>query len=140
MIISIAQWKGELSPPRWLLAAREAINAGKGNSRRHIPRVLCASALVLLSSSAMAVSECAVNIIEMFTGAAGEILIVFDNSPPIYVNAPTSATDPAQKNAMAVVLTAIATAKPVTIRYLTDGVSCTSGPSRSDYAGIWITR
>jgi len=110
------------------------------NKRRHIACVLLASALMFSSTAAMAVSECAVSIISVWTGAGGEILIVFDNSPSIYVNAPTSATDPAQKNAMAVALTSIATAKSVTIRYATDGVSCTLGPSRSDYAGIWMNR
>jgi hypothetical protein len=110
-------------------------------SRKTLLQALSIATLFFVSSAAMAVSECAVNIIEMWTGAGGEILIVFDNSPPIYVYAPTSATDPAQKNAMAVALASIAVAKPVTIRYTTDGVSCTSGqPSRSDYAGIWIMR
>jgi hypothetical protein len=108
--------------------------------RKPLLQALSVATLIFVSSAAMAVSECAVNIIEMWTGAGGEILIVFDNAPPIYVNASTSATDPAQKNAIAVALTSIATAKSVTIRYTTDGVSCTPGPSRSDYAGIWIMR
>jgi hypothetical protein len=109
--------------------------------RRPLLQALSIATLLFVSSAALAVSECAVNIIEMWTGAGGEILIVFDNSPPIYVYGPTSATDSVQKNAMAVAMSAIAAAKPVTIRYTTDGVSCTAGqPSRSDYAGIWIMR
>lgn len=107
----------------------------------HIVRILLVSALVLPSGAALAVSECAANIIEMWTGASNEILLVFDNAPQIYVYGPTSGTDVVQKNAMAVALSAIAAAKSVTIRYTTDGVSCTAAqPARADYAGIWIMR
>jgi hypothetical protein len=106
---------------------------------RHIGPALCIIVLSLVSGAAMAISECAVTIVEVWSGAGGEILIVFDNSPPVYVNAPTSATDSAQKSAMATALTSLAAGKPVTIRYTNDGVACTAGqPSRTDFAGIWI--
>jgi hypothetical protein len=107
--------------------------------KRHIGPALCVIVLSLVSGAAMAISECHVNIVEMWSGAGGEILIVFDNSPPVYVYAPTSATDSAQKNAMATALASIAAGKPVAIRYNNDGVACTAGQaSRTDFAGIWI--
>jgi hypothetical protein len=107
----------------------------------HIARVLSGSALVLYSIAATAFSECSgVNVTGMWTGSGGEILLEFDNAPPVYVYGPSSATDSAQKNTIAVVLTSIATNRLVQIRYVTDGVSCTTGPARSDFAGIWIFR
>jgi hypothetical protein len=109
--------------------------------KRYIGPALCVIVISLVSGAAMAVSECPNNnIVELWGGAGGEILIVLDNAPPIYVQAPTSATDSAQKNAMATALTALAAGKVVTIRYATDGVACASGPSRTDFAGIWIMR
>ena len=109
--------------------------------RKSILQTLSVATMVFVSGAAMAVSECPNNnIVELWSGSGGEILIVLDNAPPIYVQAPTTATDSAQKNAMATAMTALAAGKVVTIRYASDGVACGSGPSRTDFAGIWIMR
>jgi hypothetical protein len=94
--------------------------------------------MLLLTNVAAAISECQAHLVEIWSGAGGEILLVFDVVPPVYVFGPASATDVAQKNAIAVAMSALAMNWHVTVRYQADGVACSSGPSRTDFAGIWI--
>jgi hypothetical protein len=108
--------------------------------RRPLCSIMCCLPILFLTNVASAVSECQDHLLEIWTGSGGEILLVFDIVPPVYVYGPTSVTDVAQKNAIAVAMSAFAMNSPVTIRYQADGVPCSSGPSRSDFAGIWIQR
>jgi len=108
--------------------------------RKPLGSIMCFLAIWFLANSALAMSECQDHLSEIWTGAGGEILLVFNTVPPVYVYAPTSATDVAQKNAIAVAMSAFAMNSPVTIRYQADGVPCSSGAVRSDFAGIWIQR
>jgi hypothetical protein len=106
--------------------------------RKTLCCIMCFLPMLFLTNVAAAISECAVHVVEIWSGAGGEVLLVFDNSPPVYVYGPTSATDVAQKNAIAVAMSAFAMNSQVTVRYQADGVTCTSAASRSDFAGIWI--
>ena len=108
--------------------------------RKPTGSIVCFLAMLFFANGASAISECQDYLLEIWTGSGGEILLVFNTVPPVYVYGPTSTTDVAQKNAIAVAMSAFAMNSPVTIRYQADGVSCTSGPSRSDFAGIWIQR
>jgi hypothetical protein len=108
--------------------------------RKPLCSIMCCLPMLFLTNVASAISECQDHLLEIWTGAGGEILLVFNTVPPVYVYGPASATDVAQKNAIAVAMSAFAMNSPVTIRYQADGVPCSSGPSRSDFAGIWIQR
>jgi hypothetical protein len=108
--------------------------------RKPLGLILCHFTTLFLANVAAAVSECQAHLVEIWSGSGGEILLVFDIVPPVYVFGPTSVTDVAQKNAMATAMSAFAMNSPVTVRYQTDGVPCSSGPSRTDFAGIWIQR
>ena len=102
--------------------------------------ILRALAMLCLANVASAYSECQAHLVEIWSGSGGEILLVFDTVPPVFVFGPTSVTDVAQKNAIAVALSAYAMNSPVSVRYQADGIPCSSGPSRTDFGGIWIQR
>ena len=107
---------------------------------KHLGPIVLLTALYVLAHPAFAISECQVHLVQIWTGVNGETLLVFDNSSPVYVYGPTSVTDVTQRNAVAFALSAFAMDSPLTVRYQADGVVCASGPSRQDFAGIWIQR
>ena len=97
--------------------------------------ILLMAGLISISNFAQASTECTTYVNNNWSGAGGEILILFEAAPPVYVEA-----GPSQKNALATVLTALTSEKKVSIRYAADGVPCVQGSSRNDFAGIWINR
>jgi hypothetical protein len=102
-----------------------------------MPRVLVkcaftAMALVATTQNALAVTECDKYIYSIYNGD-GLILMLFQGGGSAFVfNAHTSFN-----TISASALSALLSARLVTVRYSADGVSC-SASDRTDVLGLWI--
>ena len=88
--------------------------------------------VMMTSSYSFAYSECSGNIASMFIGDGGTLYIYLANGGGTAIGP----SDPNRKTATAFAVTALATGRPITIRYSSDGVN-RSAPN-NNFAGMWV--
>lgn len=101
-----------------------------------------AGLLMTLSVSAHAYTECTGKVARMFTDAA--VYVWFDNGLA-WQKTPSFGSTPAElerqqavKNLLAVVTTAMATDRSVTVRFTADRVSCTGTQTGLEVSGVYL--
>lgn len=81
----------------------------------------------------LAATECTVKVIRIFSGDEGYVWLFYQNGGSAYL----LPSDPDLKNTLALATVALTTGNSVAVRYLADGVACTSS-GRSDFVGMHL--
>ena len=90
-------------------------------------------ALLPLSESAEAYTQCQSNVEKIWAGDGGYIWIHLTNGGSTYL----APNDPNREAVIALSMTALTGSRQVIVRYAADGVSCTS-TGRSDFLGMYL--
>ena len=99
-----------------------------------IARAGIASVTLGMCTPIWAVTECTGHVNNIWTGDAGSVWVIMDNTVPWYLGP----SDTNLKNILSSATTALVTAYSVTVRFQADGVVCASGAARNDVVGMYL--
>jgi hypothetical protein len=108
----------------------------KGRMMKHsLIKILMIATLgaFLCPQKAFAVTECQVNVRNLFSGDGGSLWIFYTNGGSAIIYK----TDPDFELTASFALSALLASRPVVVRYATDGVACAEA-SRSDLVGFFL--
>jgi hypothetical protein len=106
------------------------------NNRKIYFKISAAVVLAVMAQVSVASTECKTSIQRVFATTDGRMVADFDNAPET-----SFSMGQGQKNASAILLTAISSGLPVIVRWDASGVPCVnSGAQRTDAIGLWISR